>query len=89
MAGVGGAGGRWPGPVVGKMLARSGYAITTAVWEAPPGVVTAELDRLTGTIADATTPPERRYTEYFLSGTEPGALRVDGRGLFGLGPIPF
>ncbi len=83
------AGGLLAAPIFGQMLARSGYAKTTAVWEAPPGVVTAELDRLTGTIADATTPPERRYTEYFLSGTEPGALRVDGRRLFGLGPIPF
>ena len=83
------AGGLLAAPIFGQMLARSGYAKTTAVWEVPPGVVTAELDRLTGTIADATTPPERRYTEYFLSGTEPGALRVDGRRLFGLGPIPF
>ena len=83
------AGGLLAAPIFGQMLARSGYAKTTAVWEAPAGVVTAELDRLTGTIADATTPPERRYTEYFLSGTEPGALRVDGRRLFGLGPIPF
>ena len=83
------AGGLLAAPIFGQMLARSGYAKSTAVWEAPRGVVTAELDRLTGTIADATTPPERRYTEYFLSGTEPGALRVDGRRLFGLGPIPF
>ena len=83
------AGGLLAAPIFGQMLARSGYAKTTAVWEAPPGVVTAELDRITGTLADATTPPERRYTEYFLSGTEPGALRVDGRRLFGLGPIPF
>ncbi len=83
------AGGLLAAPIFGQMLARSGYAKTTAVWEVPPGVVTAELDRSTGTMADATTPPERRYTEYFLSGTEPGALRVDGRRLFGLGPIPF
>ena len=83
------AGGLLAAPIFGQMLARSGYAKTTAVWEVPPGIVTAELDRLTGTMADATTPPERRYTEYFLSGTEPGALRVDGRRLFGLGPIPF
>ena len=83
------AGGLLAAPIFGQMLARSGYAKSTTVWEAPPGVVTAELDRLTGTIADATTPPERRFTEYFLSGTEPGALRVDGRRLFGLGPIPF
>ena len=33
------------------------------------------LDRATGALADTTTPPERRYTEYFLPGTEPEPLR--------------
>jgi penicillin-binding protein 1A len=55
----------------------------------PPGLVTAELDRRTGKLADVSTPAERRYTEYFLPGTEPGALRVDARRLFILGPIMF
>jgi hypothetical protein len=30
-----------------------------------------ELDRDTGDFATDTTPPERRYTEYFLEGTQP------------------
>jgi len=56
-------------------------------WPAPAGLVTADLDRATGALADSTTPPERRYTEYFLPGTEPAALRIDPRRLFDAGPI--
>jgi hypothetical protein len=37
--------------------------------------VTADLDRFTGQLADSATPPERRYTEYFVPGTEPEPLR--------------
>ena len=44
-------------------------------WTPPVGLVTAELDRATGLLADSTTPPERRYTEYFVPGTEPEPLR--------------
>jgi penicillin-binding protein 1A len=71
------------------MLAQAGYAHPGPGWEVPPGLVTAELDRSTGKPADASTPSERRYTEYFLPGTEPGALRIDARRLFVFGPIPF
>ena len=83
----GAAGGTLAAPIFGQMLARSGYGRTGA-WTEPPGLVTAELDRATGKLAEAATPPERRYLEYFLPGTEPGALRVDARRLFGWGPIP-
>jgi membrane carboxypeptidase/penicillin-binding protein len=84
---AGAAGGTLAAPIFAQMLARSGYG-HAAAWTVPPGLVTAELDRETGALAEATTPPERRYLEYFLPGTEPGALRVDARRLFGLGPIP-
>ncbi|MFA6164976.1 MAG: transglycosylase domain-containing protein [Gemmatimonadaceae bacterium] len=83
----GAAGGTLAAPIFGQMLARSAYG-RGAAWTAPPGLVTAELDRASGTLAEATTPTERRYLEYFLAGTEPGALRVDARRLFGWGPIP-
>jgi penicillin-binding protein 1A len=83
----GAAGGTLAAPVFGQMLARSGYG-RTGEWTAPPGLVSAELDRVTGKLAEGATPPERRYLEYFLPGTEPGALRVDARRLFGWGPIP-
>lgn len=83
----GAAGGTLAAPIFGQMLARSGYG-RGAPWTTPPGLVTAELDRASGALADARTPPDRRYLEYFLPGTEPGALRVDARRLFGWGPIP-
>jgi len=84
---AGAAGGTLAAPIFGQMLARSSYG-RGAPWTPPPGLVTAELDRQTGKLAEALTPPERRYLEYFLPGTEPGALRVDARRLFGWGPIP-
>lgn len=83
------AGGSLAAPVFAEMLAQAGYTHPTAAWDVPPGLISAELDRSTGKLADATTPPDRRYTEYFLPGTEPGALRLDARRLFVLGPIMF
>ena len=72
----GGAGGTLAAPIWGAMMARY-YAGRPApvAWVPPVGMVTAELDRLTGVLADSLTPPERRYTEYFVPGTEPEPLR--------------
>ena len=47
--------------------------------------VLATLD--TGLPADSLTPPERRYTEYYIAGTEPGAIPVDVWRLFEWGPV--
>jgi hypothetical protein len=47
--------------------------------------ISAELDRETGLLADELTPEERRYTEYFLNGTEPEELRPSPWKLFGVG----
>ena len=52
-------------------------------------MIAAELDRQTGMLADELTPPERRYTEYFLDGTEPEALRPSPWKLFKVGAIVF
>ncbi|HEV7994221.1 MAG TPA: PBP1A family penicillin-binding protein [Gemmatimonadaceae bacterium] len=70
------AGGTLAAPIWGEMMA-SYYASrpAPAPWVPPVGLVTAELDRTTGQLADALTPPERRYTEYFVPGTEPEPLR--------------
>jgi penicillin-binding protein 1A len=72
----GAAGGSLAAPIWGTMMARyySGRP-APAPWTAPLGLVTAELDRLTGQLADVSTPAERRYTEYFVPGTEPEPLR--------------
>src|SRR6185437_9112447 len=73
----GAAGGSLAAPIWGDMIAKyyaSGRAVGT--WtDVPTGVVTAELDRDSGQVATDSTPPDRRYTEYFLDGTQPGALR--------------
>jgi hypothetical protein len=58
-------------------------------WTPPHGLIAADLDRITGQMADSTTPPDRHYTEYFLPGTEPLPLRVNGWLLFKNGPIVF
>jgi penicillin-binding protein 2D len=71
------AGGSLAAPIWGAMMARyyANRPVPSGAWTPPLGLVTAELDRATGTIADTTTPTERRYTEYFLPGTEPEPLR--------------
>lgn len=92
----GAAGGSLAAPVWGKMVARY-YASqpqlvtshATEQWTPPLGVILGELDRETGQIADELTPAERRYTEYFVEGTEPAPLRADPWKLFGWGPIIF
>lgn len=73
----GAAGGSFAAPIWGDMIAKY-YASGRAVgaWtDVPTGVVMAELDRDSGQVATDSTPPDRRYTEYFLDGTQPGALR--------------
>jgi len=84
------AGGSLAGPVFARMLERAGYATGSDAWNTPPdGVTSVVLDRLSGRPALAETPDDRRYLEYFMAGTEPGALRVHARRLFALGPIVF
>jgi penicillin-binding protein 1A len=73
----GAAGGSLAAPIWGAMMATY-YAnrAAPAPWTPPVGLVTAELDRATGALADSTTPPDRRYIEYFIPGTEPEPLRI-------------
>jgi penicillin-binding protein 1A len=86
----GAAGGSLAAPIFAQMIGRYYVGRTpTATWTAPGGVVTAELDRQTGMVADSLTPPERRYTEYFIQGTEPGARPLDPWSIFRWGPIAF
>ena len=74
----GAAGGTLAAPVFGQMMGKW-YAGNrpTGTWTPPAGLVTVELDRQTGLPADSTTPPERRYAEFFIEGTEPGAKPFD------------
>ena len=56
-------------------------------WTAPPGVISGEAERGTGELASQITPPNRRYMEYFVEGTEPVALLLDPWRLFRWGPV--
>jgi len=92
----GAAGGSLAAPVWGKMVARY-YASRPEIltsrspdpWAPPTGVISGDVDRATGELATDQTPPERRYTEYFVEGTEPAPLRADPWKVFGWGPIIF
>lgn len=76
----GAAGGSLAAPIWGQMVARY-YAAkggAPSQWPTSPGgLIYAELDRDTGALATELTPPERRYVEFFLDGTEPATLRSD------------
>jgi penicillin-binding protein 1A len=93
---AGAAGGSLAAPVWGKMLARY-YAAKPEIltsraaeqWTPPVGVIFGDVDRVTGELATDQTPADRRYTEYFVEGTEPASLRADPWKLFGWGPIIF
>jgi penicillin-binding protein 1A len=92
----GAAGGSLAAPIWGQMIARYYSSLGSAApslasaWDAvPPGLVYAELDRDTGAIADSTTPPARRYVEFFLPGTEPPALKSDPWRLPQFGALVF
>ncbi len=66
------AGGALAAPIWGQMIASYYQNRDAGSWDDPPsGLVTAQLDRDTGQIATPSTPPEKRYTEYFLDGTQP------------------
>ncbi len=82
-------GGGHAAPIWGEMMGRFYEGRETTQWMAPGGLISADLDRQTGTVADDLTPPERRYTEYYLDGTEPLDLRPSAWKLFKVGPIIF
>lgn len=92
----GAAGGSLAAPVWGRMMARY-YATNSgrssehsaSQWTPPIGVISGELDRATGLLATLETPANRRYTEYFVEGTEPEQLRLDPWKVFRFGPIGF
>ena len=77
----GAAGGSLAAPIWAQMIAHGGTGTGSVPWTAPAGVFSAELDRVTGRLADPETPPESRYTEYFLGGTEPLPVRLDSWGV--------
>jgi penicillin-binding protein 1A len=83
------AGGTLAAPIFGEALAAWYRDRPVGRWTTPKGLIAAPLDRLTGALVTADTPPDLRYLEYFIPGTEPSALRLDVRRLFAWGPIIF
>ena len=83
----GAGGGSLAAPIWGRMMATIYRDRQAGEWMVPGGLILAELDRETGELATEFTPPGRRYTEYFLEGTEPAAMRPDGWKLFTWGPL--
>jgi penicillin-binding protein 2D len=82
------AGGTIAAPIFGRTV-QAYYAggRASGTWTPPPGMVSMELDRDTGLPVTAFTPPDKKYLEWFLSGTEPGALPLDVWKLMELGGI--
>ena len=78
----GAGGGSLAAPIWAQMVSQAGVGQGGVPWTAPEGVVAAELDRVTGRIAEPDAAPESRYTEYFLGGTEPLPIRLDSWGVF-------
>jgi len=80
------------GTVAAPIFARAVQAYyaggrTSMGWTPPPGLVSMELDRETGLPATPETLPAKRYTEWFVAGTEPGAIPLDVWRLMELGGI--
>ncbi len=88
MISPGAVGGTLAAPIAGQIIAAAYGSRTSGAWTPPPGLVPVELDRASGRPSDTTTPSERRYIEWFMAGTEPGAP-VWPWSLFRLGPIGY
>lgn len=74
----GAEGGTLAAPIWGQMI--TGWPASRAATSFPPpplGLTFAELDRTTGEPVTDSTPPDRRYVEWFIPGTEPDSLRLN------------
>jgi len=87
----GAAGGSLAAPVWGRLVQRwiGARGAPRVQWTPPTGVIPGEVDRATGQLATDSTPPARRYTEYWVEGTEPDALKLDPATVFSTGAIVF
>jgi penicillin-binding protein 1A len=84
----GAVGGALAAPIWGDMIGKYYGGRSSAGWGPPPdGLSYAELDRDTGGLATPMTPPEKRYTEYFIPGTEPAEIRLDPSRVPQWGPL--
>jgi penicillin-binding protein 2D len=80
----GAVGGTLAAPIWARMMADYYQGRLLAAWTPPATLVAEDLDRMTGAPADASTPMDRRYTEYFLPGTQPAAFDARSLGVITL-----
>ena len=73
----GAAGGTLAAPIWGRMVGQWYGGRAAAEWLPIPDVVAGTIDRETWRPATDATPPERRYTEYFIPGTQPPAVALE------------
>ena len=73
----GAAGGTLAAPIWGRMVGQWYGGRASAEWTPMPDVVAGTIDRQTWLPATDDTPPERRYTEYFMPGTQPRAVSIE------------
>lgn len=83
----GAGGGSLAAPIWGRLVQQAGVGRGGGSWAPPEGLVVADLVRATGEVANDSTPPTQRYTEYFIPGTEPPVLRMDAMRILRLGPF--
>ena len=85
----GAGGGSLAAPIFARMVQLSGAGTGGPSWVAPEGLITAELDRVTGLLATIETPDDRKYMEFFLDGTEPIELRMNAWRILKGGAVIF
>ena len=73
----GAAGGTLAAPIWGRMIGQWYGGRTSAEWAPMADVVAGTIDRQTWLPATDDTPSERRYTEYFMPGTQPQAVTIE------------
>ena len=73
----GAGGGSLAAPIWARTIAAYYGSGGAGEWAPPPDLSYGEMDRLTGQLADEHTPPDRRYIEFFIPGTEPPLLRIN------------
>ena len=73
----GAAGGTLAAPIWGRMIGQYYGGRATADWTPIDGVVAGTIDRETHRPATVDTPVDRRYTEYFIAGTQPREVTLE------------
>ena len=73
----GAAGGTLAAPIWGRMIGQYYGGRATADWTPIDGVVAGTIDRETHRPVTVDTPVDRRYTEYFIAGTQPREVTLE------------